>query len=68
MHQRPSAQPRGKPGALRALITGIVAGECCLPAPAPAAPASAALAGAVSSTPAGGGRAGRAGICFLPGT
>jgi hypothetical protein len=66
MHQRTGAQLRGKQGGLGALTTGIVAGACSLPAPALAAPASPALAGAVSSIPAGGGSAGHAGICFLP--
>src|SRR5262249_42002853 len=60
MHQRSGAQLRGKWGAQGALIAGIAAGACFLPASALAAPARAALAGggsrggAVSPTPAGG--------------
>ena len=55
MRQRTSAQLWGKQGALGALIAGIVAGACCLPAAARAAPASPALAGAaVSPTPVNG--------------
>jgi hypothetical protein len=54
MRQRTSAQLWGKQGALGALIAGIVAGACCLPATARAAPASPALAGAVSPTPVNG--------------
>jgi len=54
MHQRSGAQLRGKWGAQGALIAGIAAGACFLPASALAAPASAALAGAGSPTPASG--------------
>jgi len=54
MRQRTSAQLWGKQGARGALIAGAVAGACCLPASALAAPASQALAGAVSPTPASG--------------
>jgi hypothetical protein len=54
MHQRSGAQLRGKWGAQGALIAGIAAGACCLPASALAAPASPALAGAVSPTPVNG--------------
>ena len=50
--QRNGAQPWGKHGARGALIAGVAAAACCLPAPASAAPASPALAGAVSPTPA----------------
>jgi hypothetical protein len=50
--QRSSAQLWGKQGARGALIAGIAGVACCLPAPASAAPASPALAGAVSPTPA----------------
>jgi hypothetical protein len=53
MNQRTSAQLWGKRGALGALIAGIAAGACCLPAPALAA-ASPALAAAVSAVPASG--------------
>jgi len=49
--QRNRAQLWGKQGARGALIAGIAAVACCLPAPASAAPASPALAGAVSPTP-----------------
>jgi hypothetical protein len=52
--QRSSAQLWGKQGARAALIAGIAAVACCLPAPASAAPASPALAGAVSPVPANG--------------
>jgi hypothetical protein len=52
--QRNGAQLWGKQGACGALIAGIAAVACCLPAPASAAPASPALAGAVSPTPANG--------------
>ncbi len=51
MQRRNSAQPWGKQGARGALIAGIAAVACCLPAPASAAPASPALAGTVSPTP-----------------
>jgi hypothetical protein len=54
MRQRTSTQLWGKQGARAALIAGVVTGACCLPASALAAPASAALAGAVSPTPAKG--------------
>jgi hypothetical protein len=54
MQQRNGAQLWGKRGARGALIAGIAAAACCLPAPASAAPASPALAGAVSPTPATG--------------
>jgi hypothetical protein len=53
MRQR-SGAPLGKLSARGALIAGIIAGACCLPAPAQAAHAGPALAGAVSPTPAGG--------------
>src|SRR5215472_11613498 len=49
--QRNSAQLWGKQGARGALIAGAAAVACCLPAVASAAPASPALAGAVSPTP-----------------
>jgi len=52
--QRNSAQLWGKQGARGALIAGIAAVTCCLPATASAVPASPALAGAVSPTPATG--------------
>jgi hypothetical protein len=52
--RRGSAQLRAKQGARGALIAGIAAVACCLPAPASAAPASPALAGAVSPTPVNG--------------
>jgi len=52
--QRNSAQLWGKQGARGALIAGVAAVACCLPAPASAAPASPALAGTVSPTPASG--------------
>src|SRR5215471_12185396 len=52
--QRNSAQLWGKHGARGALIAGMAAVACCLPATASAAPASPALAGAVSPTPATG--------------
>jgi hypothetical protein len=52
--QRNGAQLWGKQGARGALIAGIAAVACCLPAPASAAPASPALAGAVSPTPSTG--------------
>jgi hypothetical protein len=52
--QRTGAQLWGKQGARGALIAGVAAAACCLPAPASAAPASPALAGAVSPTPATG--------------
>ena len=52
--RRSSAQLWGKQGARGALIAGIAAVACCLPAPALAAPASPALAGAVSPTPVNG--------------
>ena len=52
--QRNSAQLWGKQGARGALIAGVAAVACCLPAPASAASASPALAGAVSPTPASG--------------
>ena len=54
MHRRTSAQLWGKRGARGALVAGIAAGACCLPASALAAPASAGLAGAVSPVPARG--------------
>ena len=54
MHRRTSAQLWGKRGARGALVAGIAAGACCLPASALAAPASAGLAGAVSPVPASG--------------
>jgi hypothetical protein len=54
MQQRNSAQLWGKQGARCALIAGIAADACCLPATASAAPASPALAGTVSPTPAKG--------------
>ena len=54
MQQRNSAQLWGKQGARGALIAGIAAVACCLPASASAAPASPALAGAVSPTPVNG--------------
>ncbi len=54
MQQRPGAPRWRKQGTRGALIAGIVAGACCSPASALAAPASPALAGAVSPTPAGG--------------
>jgi hypothetical protein len=54
MQQRNRAQLWGKQGARGALAAGIAAVACCLPAPAMAAPASHALAGAVSPTPAAG--------------
>ena len=54
MQQRNGAQLWGKQGARGALIAGIAAVACCLPAPASAAPASPALAGAVSPAPANG--------------
>ncbi len=62
MRQRTSAQLWGKQGALGALIAGIVAGACCLPAAARAAPASDNFGGNTSC----GGSSGHAGICFLP--
>jgi len=49
--QRNRAQLWGKQGARGALIAGAAAFACCLPATASAAPASPALAGAVSPTP-----------------
>src|SRR5215472_11768961 len=49
--QRNRAQLWGKQGARGALIAGITAFACCLPALASAAPASPALTGAVSPTP-----------------
>jgi hypothetical protein len=49
--QRNSAQLWGKQGARGALIAGIAAFACCLPATASAVSASPALAGAVSPTP-----------------
>ena len=52
--QRNSAQLWGKQGARGALIAGVAAVACCLPAPASAVPASPALAGTVSPTPASG--------------
>src|SRR5262249_57396369 len=54
MHRRSGAQLGGRGGAQGALIAAIAAGACFLPASALAAPASAALAGAVSPTPASG--------------
>ena len=54
MHRRTSAQLWGKRGARGALVAGIAAGACCLPASALAAPASPALAGAVLPVPASG--------------
>src|SRR5579871_5905512 len=54
MQQRNGAQLWGKQGARGALIAGIAALACCLPATASAAPASPALVGAVSPTPAKG--------------
>jgi hypothetical protein len=54
MQQRNGAPLWGKQGARGALIAGIAAATCCLPAPASAAPASHALAGAVSPTPVSG--------------
>jgi hypothetical protein len=51
MQQRNVAQLWGKHGARGALIAGIAAVTCCLPAPASAVPVSAVLAGAVSPTP-----------------
>jgi len=54
MRQRARAQLWGKQGARGALIAGIVAGACCLPGPALAAPAGPAAAGAVSPAPAAG--------------
>jgi hypothetical protein len=54
MRQRTSVQLWGKRGARGALIAGVVAGACCLPASALAAPAGQALAGPVSPTPAKG--------------
>ena len=54
MQQRNSAQLWGKQGARGALIAGIAVVACCLPASASAAPASPALAGAVSPTPVNG--------------
>jgi hypothetical protein len=52
--QRNSAQLWGKQGARGALIAGIAAVVCCLPATASAVLASPALAGAVSPTPVNG--------------
>jgi hypothetical protein len=52
--QRNSAQLWGKQGARGALIAGVAAVACCLPATASAASASPALAGAVSPTPTSG--------------
>ena len=52
--QRSSAQLWGKQGARAALIAGIAAVACCLPASASAVSASPALAGAVSPTPVNG--------------
>jgi len=52
--QRNSAQLWGKQGARGALIAGIATVACCLPATASAVPASQALAGTVSPTPATG--------------
>jgi hypothetical protein len=54
MQQRNGAQLWGKQGARGALVAGIAATACCLPALASAAPASPALAGAASPTPANG--------------
>ena len=54
MHRRTSAQLWGKRGARGALIAGVVAGACCFPASALAAPAGLALAGPASPTPAKG--------------
>src|SRR5690242_1804154 len=54
MTQRNGAQLWGKQGARGALVAGIAAAACCLPALASAAPASSALAGAVSPTPVNG--------------
>ena len=52
--QRNSAQLWGKQGARAALIAGIAAVACCLPASASAVSASPALAGAVSPVPVNG--------------
>ena len=54
MQQRNGAQLWGKQGVRGALIAGMAAVACCLPATASAAPASPALAGAVSPVPANG--------------
>jgi hypothetical protein len=54
MQQRNGAQLWGKQGARGALIAGMAAVACCLPAPASAAPASPALAGAVPLAAANG--------------
>jgi hypothetical protein len=52
--QRNSAQLWGKQGARGALIAGIAAVACCLPAPASAAPASPAGGGGLRPPPASG--------------
>jgi hypothetical protein len=54
MQQRNGAQLWGKRSARGALIAGIAAATCCLPALASAAPASHTLAGAVSPAPVNG--------------